>query len=265
MHIYALKKLLSEILAHFKEKDKQWPGQSHSPADSSASGSHTTVLPPTFTLTIPPSPELLSSHDYYEVPFWDLVTWREHDQKERAKGNIPSRLGFITDSEGQPVSSARLSEMVNEANLLWASLYSAREDPQVWKKKTKTASEYFSNSMRSKFIEFQLCEGDWKVEIFASTKFSDWNRNSRMKGTLKRMLISLQKHILIALFILGTMPSINVMARTGKRKADELDTKPRPPKKMKCEMLPVSAEVIDLDSNDDNTVTPARVMVFFLA
>ena len=47
------------------------------------------------------------------------------------------------------------------------------------------------------------------------------------------------------------------MAGTGKRKANEVDTKPRPLKKMP----PVSAEVIDLDGDDLGAAHPSSPKV----
>jgi hypothetical protein len=276
------------MLAHFKEKDKFSAPSHHSESSSKPlSTSSLPPAPPASTLVVPPSPELLDNHDYYAVPFWDHEKWKVHEKKERANGRIPSRLGFLTDTEGNAVSSARLSQMVGEANVLWNSMYSAREDPPSWKKKTKIANDYFSNSLRSKFIEFQLCEGDYKVEVFASTKFSDWNRNSREKGNLKRMLNISLEPILITRFVLGTMPSINIKAGTGKRKNGDVDAKPRLPKKIKTEAPVVLGDVINLDSDgadiSDNRSaglvatssatlasaapsreTPTRTMVFFL-
>lgn len=251
MRIYSPKiDFLSEMLAHFKEKDKYSSHSRHSESSSEPRASSSLPpAPPPCTLVIPPSPELLDIHDYYAAQFWDFEQWKQHDKKERANGRVPSRLGFVTDTEGNAVSSARLSQIVAEANVLWNSLYSAREDPPSWKKKTKVANDYFSNSMRSKFIEFRLCEGDWKVEVFASTKFSDWNRDLREKGALKRTSYLSHEPILITRFILGTMPSINVKSGTGKRKSDDIDTKPRLSKKVKTEAPVVFAEVIDLDSD----------------
>lgn len=245
------------MLVHFKEKDKYSSHSHHSDSSSEPRASSSLPsAPSSCTLLIPPSPELLDNHDYYAAQFWDCEQWKQHDKKERANGRIPSRLGFITDTEGNAVSSARLSQIVAEANVLWTSLYSAREDPPSWKKKTKLANDYFSNSMRSKFIEFRLCEGDWKVEVFASTKFSDWNRNSRERGNLKRTSTLFLEPILITCFFLGTMPSINVKSGTGKRKSDDIDTKPRPSKKAKPEMPVAPSEVIDLDSDGDDVGDP---------
>ncbi|KAF8182551.1 hypothetical protein BJ912DRAFT_1061708 [Pholiota molesta] len=226
----------SELLAHFKEKDKHPARPHHSDNHSDMhTSSAPQLVPHAPTLDIPPSPELLSIHDYYEAQaFWDHEKWKEHDKKERASGRVPPRLGFVVDVEGNAVSSARLTQMSSEANILWTTLFSTREDPPSWKKKTKAANDFFSNSMRSKFIEFRLCEGDWKVEVFATTKFSDWNRNLREKGNLKR-----------------TMPSINAKSGTSKRKGDDLDTKPRLAKKIKLEK-PAASEVIDLDSDGDS-------------
>ena len=51
------------------------------------------------------------------------------------------------------------------------------------------ASEFFSNHMRIKFPEFQWCEGDWKVQTFATVRFPDWSQDVRKKGRLTRIFI----------------------------------------------------------------------------
>jgi hypothetical protein len=76
--------------------------------------------------------------------------------------------------------------MGQQAHELWAELYRERQDPGSWKVKTRTAADFFSNSMRIKFNEFQYCEDDWKIEAFATIKYPDFARYLRASGKLTR-------------------------------------------------------------------------------
>ena len=104
------------------------------------------------------------------------------------KGSGFRKLQFITDQDGTMVSNERLTAISKEARLLWVSLYKKRQDPKHWGIKSKFASDYFSNSMRIKFEEFQWCEGDWKIEAFATIRYPDWV-SSRDGGILTRLHI----------------------------------------------------------------------------
>lgn len=102
------------------------------------------------------------------------------------------RLGFLTDRNGIAISKDRRSIIYEEACTVWNSLHSNHEDPSCWKTKTKFAREFFSNSMRSKFEEFRLCKDDWKVEAYATVKYSDWTKRMHKHDKLKRKFESVQ-------------------------------------------------------------------------
>ena len=135
---------------------------------------------------IPPPLPPLSEDDYDEVKFWRVEDWNKYVAKMSATANKPPRLGFLTDEQGDVISSERKKEFYDWFSVLSASLFRVREDPVTWKKKTKFATDFISNSMREKFIEFRLCEGNWKVEKYGSIKFSDWDKGPRESGRLKR-------------------------------------------------------------------------------
>lgn len=135
---------------------------------------------------IPPSPVALSEDDYDEARFWRLEDWNKFQAQEKEAGRRPARLEFLTDEQGEVVTQKRKKEFYEYFSVLSASLFAAREDPGTWKKKTKFASEFISNSMRGKFIEFRLCDGDWKLEKYGSIKYSDWDKGPRESGQLRR-------------------------------------------------------------------------------
>lgn len=237
------------------EKDKVSPLRLPSHVSQTSSSSSATI-----TITIPDSPPPCSPKDFPDVTFWTRDAWNQFERRERAKGRTAPKLGFLTQPNGDPTSSSRISTMGKEAHEIWNTLYREREDPEVWGAKTKIASEYFSNSMRNKFPEFRWCEGDWKVEAFGTIRFPDWCRYTRSSGHLKSKSVFSFIYLFLHIFLnAGTNPSFQVH---GKRKIDDhvtdskklsRPTSDRPTKKQKASLPstsaspPVDSEVIVID------------------
>jgi len=137
-------------------------------------------------LAIPEEPEAYDHDDYPDVSFWHETDWNAHSDKQRDAGNTVNKLSFLIDEDGNPVPEKRSKEMTEHAKQAWTQLYYHRLDPLSWKKKTEDARCYFSATMRAKFSEFRYCDGNWKLERFATVKYPDWTRNTREKGGLSR-------------------------------------------------------------------------------
>jgi hypothetical protein len=141
-------------------------------------------------LIIPPSPPECDQLDFGDVGFWTRAEWLRHQKSCEERGRDFKKLGFLTDVDGQPLNDDQIDKMTKHARLLWNSLYKQREDPETWGVRSMFASEYFSNNMRIKFPEFRWCEGDWKVQTFATVRFPDWSQDVRKKGRLTRTFIA---------------------------------------------------------------------------
>lgn len=94
--------------------------------------------------------------------------------------------GFLTDDNGDPLTESRIKEFMSHAKRAWNELYRCRLDPTSWTKKTPRAASYYAHIMKMSFREFCYCEGDWKAERFAITKYPDWCRDARETGHLIR-------------------------------------------------------------------------------
>ena len=90
---------------------------------------------------------------------------------------------------------ARLTTITNTARSLWSLLYMWREDLKTWSLQTMYACDFFSNTMRTKFEEFQLCEGDWKVHAFATVRYPNWSEDVHKQGKLSRISLSFVKYL----------------------------------------------------------------------
>jgi hypothetical protein len=140
-----------ELVAHLKEKDKLLPVNQPHPSLPA------TNQPLLCALIIPNPPPSCNQDDFPDVRFWTRSEWNEYVDKENENGRNPSKVGFICQKDGSMVSDARLTTIGKEANQLWAEIYRERQDPLTWSGKTRTAADFFSNSMCIKFEEFQYC------------------------------------------------------------------------------------------------------------
>ena len=150
--------------------------------------------PKSSSLQIPPSPPPLHQSDYPDALFWTLESWQDYCDEQRQKGESVTKLGFICDEDGNFVELTRIKNMTDTAKKIWNQLHHHRLAPTTWRLISKEASDYYSNSMRMAYPEFQLCEGDWKVNTFATIRFPDWSNNSRASGKLTRLLFDCSFH-----------------------------------------------------------------------
>jgi len=132
-----------------------------------------------------PGPLLpLNRVDYLYVLFWRDEDWIKYTDDERNHGEVPSRLGFLTNEDGSPVPESRIKTFMSTVKQAWNELYRLRLDPKLWTKKTLKAASYLAHIMKTSFDEFRYCDGDWKVEWFAIIKYPDWCRDAREPGRL---------------------------------------------------------------------------------
>jgi hypothetical protein len=137
---------------------------------------------------VPDQPGLqpLRKEDYPDVPYWREESWVKYTEEQRERGKVPSKLGFLTDDDGNPVLESRIKTFMSIAKQAWNELYRLRLDPSSWTKKTPQAALYFTHILRKNYDEFRYCDGDWKVERFAIVKYPDWCRDARESGRLTR-------------------------------------------------------------------------------
>lgn len=140
-------------------------------------------------LVLPSPPLECDQIDFDNVGYWTRSEWIQHQKRCEERGKDFKKLGFLTDADGRALDDDRIDAITKHARLLWNSLYKGREDPETWGVRSMFASEFFSNHMRIKFPEFRWCEGDWKVQTFATVRFPDWSQDVRKKGRLTRIFV----------------------------------------------------------------------------
>lgn len=146
------------------------------------------------SLDIPDSLQPLDKEGYPYVRHWHEEDWVKYTERQRDRGQVAPRLGFLTDEDGGPVPESRIKMFMSTAKQAWNELYRLRLDPRSWTKKTPKAASYLAYIMKTHFDEFRYCDGDWKVERFAIIKYPDWCRDARESGHLTRMSDILFSH-----------------------------------------------------------------------
>lgn len=182
MCIYVLTNIFtSDLIAYLKERDSKVPILI---ANQPSTSSSTLIWPLADTLIIPDPLPSCNQDDFNQVPFWTWTEWNKFTKNQHKKGGTPHTLVFVCDKEGEMISEACMANMGKKANKLWAQLYHNRQDPNSWKAKMQTVSEYFGNSMSLKFPEFQYCKNTWKFEAFVTIWYPDFACNWCASGHL---------------------------------------------------------------------------------
>lgn len=97
---------------------------------------------------------------------------RKAGRPKRDEG--PAVRLFLEDENSIPMSAVRLSQAAEKFKALANSLYQAGLAPSTWMQKTDDVQDYMHRQMRAAFIEFALCEGDWKGEMYFVTAYPRW-------------------------------------------------------------------------------------------
>ena len=197
------------------------------------------------SLIVPDQSRPLDEEDYPAVLYWHEESWVKHTKEQRERGRTPSRLGFLTDDDGNPVTESRIKMFTSTAKQAWNELYRLRLDPSSWTKKTPKAASYLTYILKKNFDEFRYCDGDWKAERFAIVKYPDWCRDARDSGRLTRASKVLPVSLHLTMFILGARPSKRKMGYGTESLKDE-----RRPKKANAKSTHPATHVIDLPGDD---------------
>ena len=138
-------------------------------------------------LKIPPSMPSLKQEDYPNVRFWNKEGWVRFEEK-RNRGNTTknSKMDFLCDEDGNPLSDARHKQISEAGKSAYNSLYRYRMDPISWTKGDDDAKQYVNNILETRFIEFRYCSHGWKVLAWNILRYPDWVAHSRKSGNLIR-------------------------------------------------------------------------------
>ena len=98
-------------------------------------------------------------------------------QGRPTKEEGPALGPYLEDANGNPMSAERLTSAGDKFRSLANTLLEAGMAPPSWKKRTNDAYNFVHTEMKREFIEFALCDGDWKAEIYFTTEYPRWSRH----------------------------------------------------------------------------------------
>ena len=158
-------------------------------------------------LVVPDSPPPLDQANYPDACHWHLEHWMKYSEQQLNLRQLPPRLAFLTDEDGNPATESWMKMFMSTAKQAWNELYRLQLEPSSWTKKTHKAASYFAYIMKTNFNEFRYCDGNWKVEWFATIKYPDWCHDARVLGCLTCTSGILFSHSLYITLLLGARPS----------------------------------------------------------
>ncbi|KAK7025696.1 hypothetical protein R3P38DRAFT_2471278, partial [Favolaschia claudopus] len=82
---------------------------------------------------------------------------------------------FITDKEGSPLPSTRITAMRRRCAEYFFELKSASVLPTTWSQGTLTIKQNFRAVLENEVPELRLCDGHWKAEKLGSLTYSSWS------------------------------------------------------------------------------------------
>jgi hypothetical protein len=82
------------------------------------------------SLDVPDSVPPLDQGNYPYARYWHEDEWVKYTERQRDRGQVPQRLGFLTDEEGSPISESRIKVFMSTAKQAWNELYRLRLDPR---------------------------------------------------------------------------------------------------------------------------------------
>lgn len=100
-------------------------------------------------------------------------------RRGRPSNDDEEKHPYLENEDGTPVDHYRLNMFGNKARRLFESMRSANVAPTSWAKMTSQVYEYFRTEMLSEFNEFRFCEGNWKLDLWATRTYGSWMQRIR--------------------------------------------------------------------------------------
>ncbi|KAF8463583.1 hypothetical protein JB92DRAFT_2838875 [Gautieria morchelliformis] len=133
----------------------------------------------------PNSPDMPNELDYPHAAYWTREEWDSFrdDQKISGLHTTNSRLIRLKDLS---LPNHSLAYITNEtARRLFASLHEAGYAPKTWSRAPFDAVEYFQANMYKHYPDLRLCEGHWKLNLFATQEYPAFTRALKNRGNVK--------------------------------------------------------------------------------
>lgn len=139
----------------------------------------------TFKVLLPP----LIKENYPSICYWtrkefdEFITRNDREtdglalkrtQRGRPSNDNEEKHPYLENKDGTSVDHYRLNMFGNKACRLFESMCAANIAPMSWAKMSSQVYEYFRTEMLSEFNEFRFCDGNWKLDLWATQTYGSW-------------------------------------------------------------------------------------------
>jgi hypothetical protein len=100
-------------------------------------------------------------------------------RRGRPSNDDEEKHPYLENEDGTPVDHYRLNMFGNKARRLFESMRAADVAPMSWAKMSSQVYEYFQIEMLSEFNEFRFCDGNWKLDLWATRTYGLWMQRIR--------------------------------------------------------------------------------------
>ncbi|KAF8833256.1 hypothetical protein BDN67DRAFT_1017768 [Paxillus ammoniavirescens] len=144
-----------------------------------AASNSSTTSDPIVTVYLQPDahpPVNPSSIEDPEKLFFRESQWKASRNRNRGvlgADNEPT-FPFLVNYEGNHATAEMISEMRQLARSVFTALRTFGHCPVSWLKADTFALTFFHRAMRAAFVEFRLCEYDWKANAFTIRVLPQW-------------------------------------------------------------------------------------------
>jgi hypothetical protein len=185
-----------------------------------------TILPSNLVLTHSPLPQL-SKSDFPGVKFWSVRQYNDRRKAGKKGADNDSDSSILScygeDEDGNDVPTEYMNNARATAKNFFRLLLENSRAPSVWRDATIDVVDELYYILETNYPFLRLCQGHWKAKKIATNSYSQW-----YPGAVKRLMASLAKKAELE----------KAMARGTVNAKD--------------------AEVIDVDTDDDNTTSKRR-------
>ncbi|KAF8330256.1 hypothetical protein F5887DRAFT_1081830 [Amanita rubescens] len=165
------------------------PGAGTPPSSTTTQAPHHA----SFLLSTPAAPTPLNRDDYKQVKYWfqssyqapkssgetdGMAIGRPRPGRPRGDSSEETPHTYLEDENGNTIMKQRVTTMGYKARRLWVTFAEQGMAPSRWEARNSRVEEYYYNVMANNFIEFRLCAGSWKLDLWTSKNYPSWVTNN---------------------------------------------------------------------------------------
>jgi len=91
-----------------------------------------------------------------------------------AESEAGRSMRFMETEDGKSVKEDRARNMREFARSIWVSFAQCQAAPSLWEEVRLEFKDSYFREMRHRFLEFRLCESNWKADFVAKEEYLRW-------------------------------------------------------------------------------------------